>query len=298
MAVSQNKAVDVTRHPVDSHAMTKAGRPSVRPSPLMLMVLVLLAEAPMHPYEMQRLMQWRGKDQVVRVQRGSLYPAVERLVKAGLIEPLETARDGRRPERTVYQLTEEGRETAETWLVTMIRTVRNEYPDFPAALSFLPMLSADDARAQLTARLLSLGREIAAMQSVAADLREKYDLPRLFTIEDDYRLAMLRGRACLGVRDRRRPGQRRTLLGRADDPGLGRGSAARDGLVPRDPADARGRCRSTSRERSCPGRLRRGSRSALLSATFRSATQRAGGVLRTHHRPGAGQMPCAAPRQR
>ena len=67
----------------------------------MLMVLVLLAEAPMHPYEMQRLMQWRGKDQVVRVQRGSLYPAVERLMRAGLIEPLETEREGRRPERTV-----------------------------------------------------------------------------------------------------------------------------------------------------------------------------------------------------
>ncbi len=67
-------------------------RPTVRPSPLMLMVLVLLAEAPMHPYEMQRLMQWRGKDQVVRVQRGSLYPAVERLARAGLIEPSETAR--------------------------------------------------------------------------------------------------------------------------------------------------------------------------------------------------------------
>ena len=78
----------------------------------MLMVLVLLAEAPMHPYEMQRLMQWRGKDDVVRVQRGSLYPAVERLMRAGLIEPLETERAGRRPERTVYQLTEEGRDTA------------------------------------------------------------------------------------------------------------------------------------------------------------------------------------------
>src|SRR6187551_4114033 len=103
------------RHEVDSHAMTNpaggARRRAVRPSPLMLMVLVLLAEAPMHPYEMQRLMQWRGKDDVVRVQRGSLYPAVERLMRAGLIEPLETERAGRRPERTVYQLTEEGRDT-------------------------------------------------------------------------------------------------------------------------------------------------------------------------------------------
>ena len=176
--------------------MTKPGdgtprRGTVRPSPLMLMVLVLLAEAPMHPYEMQRLMQWRGKDQVVRVQRGSLYPAVERLAAAGLIEPLETAREGRRPERTVYQLTEEGRESAETWLVSMLRTVRNEYPEFPAALSFLPMLSVHEARSQLTARLLLLGREIAALRSVAHDLREKYDLPRLFTVEDEYRMAML-----------------------------------------------------------------------------------------------------------
>src|SRR6476469_9439224 len=114
---------------------------SVRPSPLMLMVLVLLAEAPMHPYEMQRIMQWRGKDQVVRVQRGSLYPAVERPVKAGLVEPSEVEREGRRPERTVYRLTEEGRETAAHWLTDMLRTVRNEFPDFPAALSFLPMLS-------------------------------------------------------------------------------------------------------------------------------------------------------------
>lgn len=163
---------------------------SVRPSPLMLMVLVLLSEAPMHPYEMQRLMQWRGKDQVVRVQRGSLYPAVERLLNAGLIQSLETEREGRRPERTVYQLTEAGRDTAETWLSSMVRTVRNEFAEFPAALSFLPLLSAEDARSQLTARLLGVGKEIAAMKSVNADLRERYQLPRIFAIEDEYRLAM------------------------------------------------------------------------------------------------------------
>jgi len=176
--------------------MTKAGdggqrRPVVRASPLMLMVLVLLAESPMHPYEMQRLMQWRGKDQVVRVQRGSLYPAVERLAKAGLIEPLETERAGRRPERTVYQLTEQGRAAAEAWLTTMLRTVRNEYPEFPAALSFIPLLPAEDVRDNLLARLLVLRKEIAAMQALTADLSEKYQLPRLFAIEDEYRLAML-----------------------------------------------------------------------------------------------------------
>lgn len=155
------------------------------------MVLVLLAEAPMHPYEMQRVMQARGKDTVVRVQRGSLYPAVERLVAAGLIEPAETERDGRRPERTVYRITEDGRDTAEMWLTGMLREVRNEYPEFPAALSFLPMLSAADARIELTARLVGLGKSIAAIRSVTEGHSARFKLPRLFLIETEYQLTML-----------------------------------------------------------------------------------------------------------
>lgn len=157
----------------------------------MLMVLVLLAEAPMHPYEMQRVMQARGKDTVVRVQRGSLYPAVERLAAAGLIEPAETERSGRRPERTVYRITEDGRDTAELWLTGMLREVRNEYTEFPAALSFLPLLSTADAHAELTARLVALGKSIAAIRSVTEDLNERFRLPRLFLIETEYQLTML-----------------------------------------------------------------------------------------------------------
>jgi len=157
----------------------------------MLMVLVLLAEAPMHPYEMQRVMQARGKDNVVRVQRGSLYPAVERLAAAGLVEPIETERAGRRPERTVYRITEDGLETAELWLSRMLREVRNEFTDFPAALSFMPLLSAPDARAELTARLVSLNKGIAAIKSVTEDLNERFRLPRLFLIDTEYQLVML-----------------------------------------------------------------------------------------------------------
>src|SRR6478609_5287993 len=93
MVVSSRRCLTPLRQEVDSHHMTSQGRrPALRSSPLTLMVLVLLAETPMHPYEMQRVMQARGKDNVVRVQRGSLYPAVERLAAAGLIETVETER--------------------------------------------------------------------------------------------------------------------------------------------------------------------------------------------------------------
>jgi DNA-binding PadR family transcriptional regulator len=140
---------------------------------------------------MQRVMQARGKDTVVRVQRGSLYPAVERLAAAGLVEPVETERAGRRPERTVYRLTEEGRDTAELWLTSMLRDVRNEFPEFAAALSFLPLLSAAEARSELTARLVQLGKSIAAVRSVTDGLNVQFQLPRLFLIETEYQLAML-----------------------------------------------------------------------------------------------------------
>lgn len=164
---------------------------SPRATSLGLMVLGMLAERPMHPYEMQRVMQWRGKDQVVKVQRGSLYPAVERLARAGLIEPVETAREGKRPERTVYQLTEEGRDTASTWLEDMLADPVNEFPRFPAALAFLPLLEPDAARAQLSRRAMALRRQIAAAEASATQL-DDLGLPRLFQIEDEYRLAMLR----------------------------------------------------------------------------------------------------------
>ena len=156
------------------------------------MVLGLLAERPMHPYEMQRIYHWRGKGEVVNVQRGSLYPVVERLVAAGLVEPVETAREGRRPERTVYRLTPEGRETAHDWLLDMLSTPRNEYPEFPAALAFLPLITPGQVQSQLSRRAMELRAKVAALETVGRDMTTRFGLPRIFGLEDEYRLAMLK----------------------------------------------------------------------------------------------------------
>jgi len=165
--------------------------PLVKPTPLALMVLSLLFERPMHPYEMQRVMTYRGKDQIVNVQRGSLYPMVERLVNAGLVEPAETERDGRRPERTIYRLTEDGRETVHDWLEVMLREPKKEFPEFPAALAFMPVLNPSEARSQLKGRILNLEAQLASMRTGLRQLSENFGMPRLFVIEDEFRLAML-----------------------------------------------------------------------------------------------------------
>src|SRR6478752_4395948 len=178
-----------TRVTAGSKAQSKR-RGSVKATPLGLMILALLSERPMHPYEMQRLMTARGDDRVVRVQRGSLYPAVDRLEAAGLVEAETTEREGRRPERTVYRVTDEGRATGVAWITEMMARVKDEYPEFAAALSFVAMLDSRATEAALSRRKAQLGGQIEEYQATCEYLNGK--LPRLFMIELEYALAMRR----------------------------------------------------------------------------------------------------------
>src|SRR5690606_40911038 len=89
-------------------------------------VLAFLRERPMHPYEMQRLLRERRKDELLALKRGSLYHAINRLARNGLIEVVGTSREGKRPERTTYRITPAGeRELLET-LREMVAEPRSE----------------------------------------------------------------------------------------------------------------------------------------------------------------------------
>ena len=81
-----------------------------------LSVLGLLRERPMHPYELQRHLHERHTDEMLDLKRGSLYHAIEQLQRADFIEPVETSRAGRWPERTVYRITPAGAEELVSWV--------------------------------------------------------------------------------------------------------------------------------------------------------------------------------------
>jgi DNA-binding PadR family transcriptional regulator len=160
-----------------------------RPSPLAMAVLSLLHAGPLHPYAMQRLIKEWGKDRVVNVgQRANLYKTIRRLQEAGLVAVLQTERDSRYPERTVYELTDTGREAATEWIADMIAVPRNEFPQFPAALSFVMLLGPDKAREVLEQRAAALA---AVLQEIDADLAQvPAGLPRVTLMDDEYRRAV------------------------------------------------------------------------------------------------------------
>jgi DNA-binding PadR family transcriptional regulator len=159
-------------------------------SPLALAILTLLHEAPMHPYRMQRLIKDRGKDQVINVeQRASLYQTINQLLRANLITFWETSRKEGFPERTIYRLTEKGHDTALTWMREMLSTPVQEYPEFPAVVSLLPLLTPDDALHQLELREARLTDQIASIhREVQANA---VNLSRLFLLESEYMQIML-----------------------------------------------------------------------------------------------------------
>jgi DNA-binding PadR family transcriptional regulator len=159
--------------------------------PLALAILGLLLERPVHPYEMKLLMKERGHDTVIKLKGGSLYDTVERLHRLGFIEPLETSREGRRPERTVYALTEAGRDELKAWLRELISTPVAEFPRFAAGLAFLLCLDKEEAVQMLLRRGIALEAELAAGDSL---LRSTADagVPRIFLIETEYAQAVRR----------------------------------------------------------------------------------------------------------
>jgi DNA-binding PadR family transcriptional regulator len=160
---------------------------------LALAVLATLAERPMHRYEMAALMRARGKDRDMNIKWGSLYTVVSNMEKHGLLEPIGVTRHGARPERTVYQITDEGRRELVEWTRELVADPQTEHTSFTAGLSVLSALSPEDAADLLRQRLTRLAEQITAQQEERA--RYAGDIPRLFLIEDEYRTAMLRAEA-------------------------------------------------------------------------------------------------------
>lgn len=151
-------------------------------TPLAMAILELLHEKPMHPYEMTQLMRQRRVDYRVKLRPGSLYHTVERLDAQDLIEVVDTQRQGRRPERTVYALTEQGRDTFADQARDMLAAPAPEYPQYLVALSAASELAQDDAIDQLKLRVISLKARIASDKVVTEQLQER-GLPRMYWID-------------------------------------------------------------------------------------------------------------------
>lgn len=156
---------------------------------LALAVLSTVQQRPMHRYEMASIMRARGKERDMQIKWGSLYTVVENLEKHGFLETIGSSRDGARPERTVYRITQAGRDEMVDWTRELIAELQPESPRFAAGLSVLTALAPSEAIELLRARLETVEETVRAERAEFA--RNSLEIPRLFLVENEYSVAIL-----------------------------------------------------------------------------------------------------------
>jgi DNA-binding PadR family transcriptional regulator len=159
-------------------------------NPLALAVLGCLSERPMHPYEISTTLRARGKEESIKLNYGSLYAVVESLQKHGLIAVRETTREGRRPERTIYEITAAGQDEFEDWLAELLSRPVRDFTSLEAGLSLMPGLPPDEVARLLGERADRLRIELREMEAMFAQTAEM-GLPELVMVESRYRQQML-----------------------------------------------------------------------------------------------------------
>jgi DNA-binding PadR family transcriptional regulator len=159
-------------------------------NPLAFAVLGSLVERSMHPYEISSMLKSRGKDLSIKLNYGSLYSVVAALEKHGYVEAVETVRDGNRPERTVYAITEAGREEFADWLSELLGTPERQFSPLEAGLAYAAAFPPAKVADLLERRVKTLDAEVEEIEdSHAAVTAAK--LPRMFWIESEFRLALV-----------------------------------------------------------------------------------------------------------
>ena len=160
---------------------------------LALAVLSLLNERPMHPYEVSTVMQQRQLSAVIKLNNSSLYSVMDALQREALIVPVETQREGRYPERTVYATTEAGQRELADWLRSLLSRPATEYTQFGAALAFLGNLSPTEVTALLEEHIRHLQEEIRSVRAIEEQALQ-LQIDRLFLVEDRYARTLLEAR--------------------------------------------------------------------------------------------------------
>jgi DNA-binding PadR family transcriptional regulator len=156
---------------------------------LALAVLAYLVQRPMHPYELSRTLRDHGDDRSIKFNHGTLYMVVQQLEKAGFVAAQETNREGERPERTIYALTDAGRQELRDWLRDLLGEPEHEYPSFVAALSLVSVLPPSQVIPLLRQRLRRLAERAAETRRLI-DTTLAQGVAELFLVEEQYRLAI------------------------------------------------------------------------------------------------------------
>ncbi len=128
-------------------------------------ILGLLAEQPMHGYELFQRFQSETLGQIVHIEMSQLYAFLKKLERLTLIEA-ELEPQGARPPRKVYQLTRDGRALLSQWLNMPVERPRDIRILFLIKLYFVQRQVPEQLPALIKQEIAACTRFLASLEAL------------------------------------------------------------------------------------------------------------------------------------
>jgi DNA-binding PadR family transcriptional regulator len=136
-----------------------------------LVVLGLLREHPRYGYEIKMIID-HVMSHVIDVSSGSLYYGLKKLEERNLVEESAIEKVGRRPERSVYSITEEGNAYLEDELPRVIFPQSRPFFPLDLALYFFQFIPDKQQARRLKMRLEYLRLSLGYLEEIESRFRQ------------------------------------------------------------------------------------------------------------------------------
>ncbi len=155
-----------------------------------LAILSLLAEKPMHGYQIEKTIASRGMREWTEIAFSSIYAILEKLRARGWLKnSLETA-EGKGPARQVFSLTSAGYSVFRLAALAALESPSRSFSNFQLGLSCLPMLDKKQIRMALQKNLMTLKEKYQELISKQTD--QQMALPWHVIVLFEHDLSQLR----------------------------------------------------------------------------------------------------------
>ncbi|WP_168735415.1 PadR family transcriptional regulator [Cohnella fermenti] len=136
---------------------------------LQIFILGILCEGHRHPYDIKKIFKRESLAPEARITDGKLYYHFEALAKLGYVERVMVSREENRPERTMYGITEAGREALVEMIYKNFRSFKDVTDLYPSVL-FLHHASKERVIGLMEDGIDELTRKMRRYEQILAEV--------------------------------------------------------------------------------------------------------------------------------
>ena len=153
-----------------------------------LVILGMLRQRPLYGYELKQIIEEHMGDWT-NIAFGSVYFALGKLAEEGFVEQVAIEQEGRRPSRTVYQITEAGRTEFLRLLREVWRELERHYYTIDIGLAFMQALPVEEVKGYLQGRIAQLQSIVQHITEHRAEQMAQPEVPATAAAVFDHGLA-------------------------------------------------------------------------------------------------------------